>query len=140
MAGAMVFTTSCGPKKHKIDDSTVLPFKDSRTDGVTLPSAALLANMVAAQERILVVPSVETFASLAMLAINPYRVFQSGFQLSFCAVAGICFTGSMLADITHASHLYVRDHLRARLTGKYRATGILHALAGADPGRTEAQE
>jgi hypothetical protein len=24
----MVFTTSCGPKKHKIDDSTVLPFKD----------------------------------------------------------------------------------------------------------------
>ena len=28
MAGAMVFTTSCGPKKHKIDDSTVLPFKD----------------------------------------------------------------------------------------------------------------
>ena len=28
MAGALVFTTSCGPKKHKIDDSTVLPFKD----------------------------------------------------------------------------------------------------------------
>ena len=28
LAGAMVFTTSCGPKKHKIDDSTVLPFKD----------------------------------------------------------------------------------------------------------------
>ena len=28
MTGALVFTTSCGPKKHKIDDSTVLPFKD----------------------------------------------------------------------------------------------------------------
>ena len=28
MAGTLVFTTSCGPKKHKIDDSTVLPFKD----------------------------------------------------------------------------------------------------------------
>ena len=28
LAGALVFTTSCGPKKHKIDDSTVLPFKD----------------------------------------------------------------------------------------------------------------
>ena len=28
MAGALVFTTSCGPKKHKIDNSTVLPFKD----------------------------------------------------------------------------------------------------------------
>ena len=28
MIGALVFTTSCGPKKHKIDDSTVLPFKD----------------------------------------------------------------------------------------------------------------
>lgn len=28
IAGALVFTTSCGPKKQKIDDSTVLPFKD----------------------------------------------------------------------------------------------------------------
>ena len=28
MIGALVFTTSCGPKKYKIDDSTVLPFKD----------------------------------------------------------------------------------------------------------------
>ena len=28
IAGALVFTTSCGPEKHKIDDSTVLPFKD----------------------------------------------------------------------------------------------------------------
>lgn len=29
IAGALLFTTtSCGPKKHKIDDSTVLPFKD----------------------------------------------------------------------------------------------------------------
>ena len=28
IAGTMVFTTSCGPEKHKIDDSTVLPFKD----------------------------------------------------------------------------------------------------------------
>lgn len=28
MAGALLFTTSCGPGKHKIDDSTVLPFKD----------------------------------------------------------------------------------------------------------------
>ena len=28
IVGAMVFTTSCGPKKHKIDDSIVLPFKD----------------------------------------------------------------------------------------------------------------
>ncbi len=28
MVGALVFTTSCGPEKHKIDDSTVLPFKD----------------------------------------------------------------------------------------------------------------
>ena len=28
IAGALVFTTSCGPKKHKIEDSTVLPFKD----------------------------------------------------------------------------------------------------------------
>ena len=26
--GALVFTTSCGPQKHKIDASTVLPFKD----------------------------------------------------------------------------------------------------------------
>ena len=28
IAGTLVFTTSCGPKKYKIDDSTVLPFKD----------------------------------------------------------------------------------------------------------------
>ena len=28
IAGALVFTTSCGPKKYKIDDTTVLPFKD----------------------------------------------------------------------------------------------------------------
>ena len=28
IAGALVFTTSCGPEKKKIDDSTVLPFKD----------------------------------------------------------------------------------------------------------------
>ena len=28
MAGAVVLTTSCGQEKHKIDDSTVLPFKD----------------------------------------------------------------------------------------------------------------
>ena len=28
IAGALLFTTSCGEKKHKIDDSTVLPFKD----------------------------------------------------------------------------------------------------------------
>ena len=28
IAGTSVFTTSCGAKKHKIDDSTVLPFKD----------------------------------------------------------------------------------------------------------------
>ena len=28
IAGALLFTTSCGPKKYKIDDSTVLPFKD----------------------------------------------------------------------------------------------------------------
>ena len=28
MAGALLFTTSCGPEKHKIDDTTVLPFKD----------------------------------------------------------------------------------------------------------------
>ena len=28
IVGALVFTTSCGPKMHKIDDSTVLPFKD----------------------------------------------------------------------------------------------------------------
>ena len=28
IAGSLLFTTSCGPKKHKIDDSTVLPFKD----------------------------------------------------------------------------------------------------------------
>ena len=28
IAGALVFTTSCGPEKHKIDESTVLPFKD----------------------------------------------------------------------------------------------------------------
>ena len=28
MVGSMVFTTSCGPKKQKIDASTVLPFKD----------------------------------------------------------------------------------------------------------------
>ena len=26
--GALLFTTACGSKKHKIDDSTVLPFKD----------------------------------------------------------------------------------------------------------------
>ena len=28
IAGTLMFTTSCGPKKYKIDDSTVLPFKD----------------------------------------------------------------------------------------------------------------
>ena len=28
IAGSLLFTTSCGPEKHKIDDSTVLPFKD----------------------------------------------------------------------------------------------------------------
>ena len=28
IAGALLFATSCGPEKHKIDDSTVLPFKD----------------------------------------------------------------------------------------------------------------
>ena len=28
IASAMVLTTACGPEKHKIDDSTVLPFKD----------------------------------------------------------------------------------------------------------------
>lgn len=28
VAGALLFTTSCGPEKHKIDDTTVLPFKD----------------------------------------------------------------------------------------------------------------
>ena len=28
IVGALLFTTSCGPEKHKIDDSTVLPFKD----------------------------------------------------------------------------------------------------------------
>ena len=28
IVGALVFTTSCGPQKHKIDDTTVLPFKD----------------------------------------------------------------------------------------------------------------
>ena len=28
IAGASVFTTSCGSRKHKIDDTTVLPFKD----------------------------------------------------------------------------------------------------------------
>lgn len=28
MAGALLFTTSCGPEKHKVDDTTVLPFKD----------------------------------------------------------------------------------------------------------------
>ena len=28
MAGAVVLTSSCGQEKHKIDDSTVLPFKD----------------------------------------------------------------------------------------------------------------
>jgi hypothetical protein len=28
IVGALLFTTSCGPKKHKIDESTVLPFKD----------------------------------------------------------------------------------------------------------------
>ncbi len=28
IAGSLVFTSSCGPKKHKIDNTTVLPFKD----------------------------------------------------------------------------------------------------------------
>ena len=28
IAGALLFATSCGPEKHKIDDTTVLPFKD----------------------------------------------------------------------------------------------------------------
>lgn len=28
VAGSLVFTSSCGPKKHKIDNTTVLPFKD----------------------------------------------------------------------------------------------------------------
>ncbi len=28
IAGSLLFTTSCGPEKHRIDDSTVLPFKD----------------------------------------------------------------------------------------------------------------
>ena len=28
IAGTLVFTTACGPEKQKIDDSTVLPFKD----------------------------------------------------------------------------------------------------------------
>ena len=28
LAGALLFTTSCGEKKYKIDDTTVLPFKD----------------------------------------------------------------------------------------------------------------
>lgn len=28
IAGALFFTTSCGPEKHKVDDSTVLPIKD----------------------------------------------------------------------------------------------------------------
>ena len=28
IAGALLFTTACGPEKHKIDESTVLPFKD----------------------------------------------------------------------------------------------------------------
>ncbi len=28
VAGALLFTTACGPEKYKIDDTTVLPFKD----------------------------------------------------------------------------------------------------------------
>lgn len=28
MAGTLLFSTACGPEKHKIDDTTVLPFKD----------------------------------------------------------------------------------------------------------------
>ena len=28
IAGTLLFTTACGPEKHKIDESTVLPFKD----------------------------------------------------------------------------------------------------------------
>lgn len=28
LAGTMLFSTACGPEKHKIDDTTVLPFKD----------------------------------------------------------------------------------------------------------------
>lgn len=67
-------------------------------------------------------------AAIIILAFNPFRIFDGGFLLSFCAVAGIMMFAYALNPLSHRDHHGLRTALNVLLVPLGATIGTLPAV------------